>query len=77
MAEDTIFAPASGAGRAAIAVVRLSGLGTAGVLECMGGRVPAPRRMTLAVLRDPASGEALDQALVVWMPGPEIGRAHV
>src|SRR5215207_6125068 len=71
MAEDTIFAPASGAGRAAIAVVRLSGPGTAGVLESMAGRLPAPRRMTLSVLRDPASGEALDQALVVWMPGPE------
>ncbi|MFL5034532.1 MAG: tRNA uridine-5-carboxymethylaminomethyl(34) synthesis GTPase MnmE [Microvirga sp.] len=70
MAEDTIFAPASGAGRAAIAVVRLSGPGTAGVLESMAGRLPAPRRMTLLVLRDPASGEALDQALVVWMPGP-------
>src|SRR5215218_1106243 len=71
MAEDTIFAPASGAGRAAIAVVRLSGPGTAGVLKSMAGRLPAPRRMTLSVLRDPASGEALDQALVVWMPGPE------
>src|SRR4051812_13006812 len=71
MAEDIIFAPASGAGRAAIAVVRLSGPGTAGVLESMAGRLPAPRRMTLAVLRGPASGEALDQALVVWMPGPE------
>ncbi|MFL5055976.1 MAG: tRNA uridine-5-carboxymethylaminomethyl(34) synthesis GTPase MnmE, partial [Microvirga sp.] len=65
MAEDIIFAPASGAGRAAIAVVRLSGPGTAGVLESMAGRLPAPRRMTLAVLRDPASGEALDQAVVV------------
>src|SRR5215210_5460314 len=70
MAEDTIFAPASGPGRAAIAVVRLSGPGTAGVLKSMAGRLPAPRRMTLAVLRDPALGDALDQALVVWMPGP-------
>ena len=70
MADDTIFAPASGAGRAAIAVVRLSGPGTGGVLESLAGRLPAPRRMTRAVLRDPASGEALDQALVVWMPGP-------
>src|SRR5215210_3633617 len=69
MAEDTIFAPASGAGRAAIAGVRLSGPGTGGVLKSMAGRLPAPRRMTLAVLRDPV-GEALDQALVVWMPGP-------
>src|SRR4051812_1558951 len=70
MTDDTIFAPASGAGRAAIAVVRLSGPGTRTVLETVAGRLPEPRRMTLAVLRDPASGEALDQALVLWMPGP-------
>ncbi|HEX8167553.1 MAG TPA: tRNA uridine-5-carboxymethylaminomethyl(34) synthesis GTPase MnmE [Beijerinckiaceae bacterium] len=70
-AEDTIFAPASGHGRAAIAVIRLSGPGTHGVLETMAGGVPPPRRMTLRVLRDPGSGEALDRALVVWMPGPE------
>ena len=71
MSEDTIFAPASGHGRAAIAVIRLSGPGTRGVLEAMAGGVPAPRRMALRQLRDPSSGEALDQALVVWMPGPE------
>src|SRR3954464_8614226 len=69
MTDDTIFAPASGAGRAAIAVVRLRGPGTRPVLETVAGRLPEPRRMTLSVLRDPASGEALDQALVLWMPG--------
>jgi tRNA modification GTPase len=70
MSQDTIFAPASGAGRAAIAVVRLSGPATRGVLEAMAGGVPAARRMALRALRDPASGEALDRALVVWMPSP-------
>jgi tRNA modification GTPase len=71
MSQDTIFAPASGAGRAAIAVVRLSGSRTRDVLEGMAGGVPAPRRMVLRILRDPSSGEALDRALVLWMPAPE------
>src|SRR3954451_9638533 len=71
MAEDTIFAPASGGGRSRRAGVRLSGPATAGLVKSLPGRMPAPRRMRLSVLREPASGEALDQALVVWMPGPE------
>lgn len=69
-AEDTIFAHASGHGRAAIAVVRLSGPGTRAVLEALAGSAPPPRRMALRTLRDPASGAALDQALVAWMPRP-------
>jgi tRNA modification GTPase len=52
-------------------VVRLSGPATRDVLEAMAGGLPSPRRMALRALRDPASGEALDRALVVWMPGPE------
>lgn len=67
---DTIFAAATAPGRAAVAVVRLSGPGTASALETLGGRLPSPRRASLRSLRDPASGEALDQALVLWFPGP-------
>src|SRR5215211_5257496 len=66
---DTIFAPASGHGRAAICVVRLSGGRSRAVLEVLAGGVPAPRRLALRTLRDEA-GEALDQALVAWLPGP-------
>jgi hypothetical protein len=68
---DTIFAAASGFGRAAVTVVRISGPGTRAVLEAVAGGVPAQaRRMSLRTLRDPRTAEALDQALVVWMPGP-------
>src|SRR5215217_5555329 len=66
---DTIFAPASGHGRAAICVVRLSGGRSRAVLEVLAGGVPEPRRLALRTLRDEA-GEALDQALVAWLPGP-------
>ncbi len=67
---DTIFALASGSARAAIAVLRLSGpeLGAA-VTGLCGGVLPAPRHASLRRLRDP-SGELLDQALVLWFPGP-------
>ena len=67
---DTIFAPASGFGRAAVAVLRVSGDRSGLVLDRMAGGVPEPRRLALRVLRDPESGEALDQALVAWFPGP-------
>ena len=67
---DTIFAVASGFGRAAIAVIRISGAGTAGVLEALAGDVPPPRRLVLRALREPGTGETLDEGLVVWMPGP-------
>lgn len=67
---DTIFARASGAGPAAVCVLRLSGPETAGVLERLAGRLPAPRRATLRRLRSPAGGDVLDQALVLWFPGP-------
>ncbi len=70
MNTDTIFAPASGAGRAAIAVIRVSGPGAgAAVREMTGGAAP-PRAARLTEIRDPASGETLDKGLVLWFPGP-------
>lgn len=71
MAEhDTIFAPASGFGRAAICVIRLSGPGVRRALQALAGGVPEARRLVLRTLRDPESGEALDQALVAFFPAP-------
>lgn len=67
---DTIFAIASGAGRSAVCVVRLSGPGTVGALEALAGRRPEPRRLSLATLRDPVTREPLDQGLIVLFPGP-------
>jgi tRNA modification GTPase len=67
---DTIFAPASGFGRAAVAVIRLSGSGTRRVLQEIAGGVPEARRMSLRRLIDPATGAVLDQALVVFFPAP-------
>jgi tRNA modification GTPase len=68
--QSTIFAPASGFGRAAVAVIRLSGPACAGLLSALGGTLPPPRRLSLRTLRDPGGGAVLDRALVCWMPGP-------
>ena len=68
---DTIFAPASGSGRAGIAVIRLSGPGTDLILQnLLGGSLPEPRRASLRGLLDPATGDVVDRGLVLWMPGP-------
>jgi tRNA modification GTPase len=67
---DTIFAPASGFGRAAVAVIRLSGPETRDVIQAIAGGVPEVRRMSLRRLVDPATGTILDQALVVFFPAP-------
>lgn len=68
---STIYAPATGAGVAAITVIRLSGAGAGAAIDALtGGRRPAPRRASLRRLRDPASGEVLDSALLLWLPGP-------
>ncbi len=66
---DTIFALASGAGRAAVAVVRVSGPDSARILAALCGNLPQPRRASLRRLRGP-DNQALDRALTLWMPGP-------
>lgn len=66
---DTIFAPATGAGRAAIAVVRISGPKASDVLHRLAGDTPQARRAALRTLRD-ADGRTLDQAIVISFPGP-------
>ncbi|WP_304169061.1 tRNA uridine-5-carboxymethylaminomethyl(34) synthesis GTPase MnmE [Phenylobacterium aquaticum] len=66
---DTIFAPATAPGQAAVAVVRLSGPQTAQALAALAGRLPRPRMATLRVLKT-AGGQPIDQALALWFPAP-------
>lgn len=69
MTGDTIFALSSGAPPAAIAVVRISGPRAGRALERLSGKLPQPRYAKLASLRG-REGALLDQALVLWFPGP-------
>jgi tRNA modification GTPase len=68
---DTIFALSSGRPPAAIAVVRISGPRTSAALEALIGRVPLPRRATLARVREPSTAETIDEAVVLWFPSPK------
>jgi tRNA modification GTPase len=66
---DTIFAPATAAGRAAVAVVRLSGPRTREAVAALAGKAPRARAASLRTLRDAAGGE-IDRALVLWFEAP-------
>lgn len=71
MAGDTIYALSSGPPPAAIAVVRISGPKAGAALAALTGRVPPPRQAAFARLRDPDSGEVIDEALALFFPGPK------
>ena len=70
MTSDTIFALSSGSPPAAIAVIRISGPGAGQAVRQLAGRLPPPRRASLATLRHPVDGAELDRALLLWFPGP-------
>jgi len=67
--KDTICAQASGAGRAAIAVIRISGPATGEILRALCG-LPAARHASLRTIRDPRTETLLDRGLVLWFPAP-------
>ncbi|THD57850.1 tRNA uridine-5-carboxymethylaminomethyl(34) synthesis GTPase MnmE [Phenylobacterium sp.] len=65
---DTIFAPTTAPGRAAVAVVRLSGPATAEAVRTLSGRLPAARRASVRRLAH--AGVEIDTALALWFPAP-------
>jgi tRNA modification GTPase len=67
---DTIYALATAPGRAGVAILRLSGAAAATAVAALGCRVPAPRRAARVMLRDPRSGEAIDDGLALFFPAP-------
>jgi len=68
---DTIYALSSAAGRAGIAVIRLSGPGALAALrQIVIGALPAPREVGLRRLRHPQTGVELDRGMVLLFPAP-------
>jgi tRNA modification GTPase len=67
---DTIFAPATAAGRAAIGILRISGPDCARAVSRVAGKLPQPRVAERRHFVDPATGEHLDDGLVLWFPKP-------
>ena len=67
---NTIYALSSGLGRAGIAVVRVSGPKASETLIRLSGGLPTPRHASLRKLFSYNDRSVIDQALVLWFPGP-------
>ena len=67
---DTIFALSSGRPPAAIAVIRVTGARAHDAARALAGDLPEARTAAVRALKDPASGELLDEALVLRFDGP-------
>src|SRR6202051_2174115 len=67
--EQTIFALSSGRPPSAIAMVRVSGPQARAALMSLDNKLPAPRMATRVLLRD-AEQRPIDDAVVLWFPGP-------
>jgi tRNA modification GTPase len=68
---DTIYALASGAGTAGVAVIRVSGPAAGEAIARLTGQsVPAPRLASLRRFRNPADSADIDQGIILWFPGP-------
>jgi tRNA modification GTPase len=65
---DTIFAPATAAGRAGIAIIRISGPSAGEALTELIGKTPAPRVATHVQFAD--HGQIIDDGLALWFPAP-------
>jgi len=70
-AMSTIFALASGALRAGVAVVRVSGSGARQSLDVLCGKKnPRPRHAYYVTITGPLSGAQIDRALVIYFAAP-------
>jgi tRNA modification GTPase len=70
LSADTIFALSSGRPPAAISVIRISGPSAHEAAIRIAGDLPQPRIASLRALRNPSSGELIDEALVLRFDGP-------
>ncbi|HAT36750.1 MAG TPA: tRNA uridine-5-carboxymethylaminomethyl(34) synthesis GTPase MnmE [Rhodospirillaceae bacterium] len=68
---ETIYALASGIGRAGVAIFRLSGPEAGPTLTSLtGADLPPPRVAVRIKIADPESGEQIDDGLALWFPAP-------
>jgi tRNA modification GTPase len=70
MNDLTIYALASGHGRAGIAVIRISGPNAVGAAKALSDKELPVRRAVRIDLKNPADEELLDQGLAIFFPGP-------
>jgi tRNA modification GTPase len=70
MTADTIFAVASGTSKSGVAVIRISGPASVTTLSRLSSRDVPVRKAVYTPLRDPVTGDLLDNALVLRFAGP-------
>ena len=68
-AVDTIAAIATAPGAGAIGILRISGPSASAIAVALLGTLPEPRQAKLSRFLD-AGGDAIDQGLALWFPGP-------
>ena len=67
----TIYALSSGPGLSGVAVIRISGEETSSILKLLTKKdLPSPRVATLSKIINSNNSELIDEALVLWFPGP-------
>ena len=68
----TIYALSSGTGVSGVAVIRISGIGTKGIIQSLiKDELPPPRLATLKKITKINTSELIDEGLLLWFPGPE------
>src|ERR1019366_4561092 len=67
--EQTIFALSSGRPPSAISIVRVAGPQAGTALISLAGKIPVQRMATRVLLRD-GSQQPIDDAVILWFPGP-------
>src|SRR5438309_6709817 len=67
--DQTIFALSSGRPPSAISLVRVSGPQAGKIVTALAGKLPPPRMATRVLLRD-VGQRPIDDAVVLWFPGP-------
>jgi tRNA modification GTPase len=67
---NTIYALSSGSVPAGVAVIRVSGPAAGETIAALCRKPPEARSAALRILRRPSDDAVIDQALVLWFPGP-------
>jgi len=67
---DTIVALSTAAGKAGVAVIRLSGPAAETCVTTLAGAPPSPRQAAFRRITDHRSSALLDRGLILWFPAP-------
>ena len=68
----SIYALSSGPGVSGVAVIRISGSEASNVIKLLTGKkVPEPRKATLRKINNINTSELIDEAIIIWFPGPQ------